>query len=314
MKLKFLSLSLIVPALLASCNLNNDDDSNYQKFTYSTCNLVIPADGNAFPSNDAYVLYYYPYSSTVTVSSTALSLGVGSAPFTTANMHYDVAAYGDAGAVYTVTKFSGGSALDGNVSISNLSGFTSEIVNTVPSHISEYPFVWNPAIVMQYTANYDYTVKTFSTDAVYNGLTSLTTLNSENPPYDNDQGLYRVVFHTDLKKADVIFYNAKFADRMPSQTFIVKDLEVVYTKNSYMIRMPEGSDGIVPLRQEGQGGQFTPYPSYVFTQFQLAPSTSDLTGVMINYSIDNSYDGKVVAQYRGTFNGFYTYSGPTASN
>ena len=313
-QIKLFSTALLGLALaFSSCNLNNDDNENYQSFTYSVCNLVIPQNGDApFAAEDNYVLTYFPYSGNVSVTSSKLSLGVGTTSFTTTQMPYTVKAYGDAAGMYEVTRFAGGKANENGVAITDLSGYTSQMVNVLPPNIASMPgytFRANPALVMSYVANYDYVIKTFKPDAVYNGKTTIITQGMEGMPYSNENILYRVVFHTDLKSADIIFYNAQFADRMPAINFVVRNLAVTYNKSGYMIGMPQGTQYIVPEMPEGQSGQYTPYESYRFTTFNFNVSDAQLTTGALNFNIEMVANGQVRAQYTGMFSGAYVYSG-----
>lgn len=304
---------------LTSCNLENNDSDNYQSIPYPAINLVIPQDGTPFAADDAYTLVYYPYTQTVTVNSQNLSLGIGSSPFTTSAMPYDVKAYSDNSGLgyYEVTKFSGGNGVYNGTSISNLSGYTSQLINLIPETVPTfpaYPYVARAALVMKYTANYDYDVYTFTGDAVYNGNTSVVTLGGEGAPFISDETLYRVVFHKDLKQADILFLNAKFNERMPSNriNFLVKDLNVTYTKTGYTLSMPEGTEEIIPLYYEA--GQFTNYPMYRFTSFNFATSIgSNLTEAQINFNLNAMNGNDIAARYNCSFNGSYVTSGQSGN-
>lgn len=303
---------------LGSCNLENSDKDNYQSIPYSTVNLVIPQDGEAFAAEDNYTLVYYPFSQSVTVSSQNLNLGVTSAPFTTAAIPYTIAAYSnDEGYGYfEVTKFSGGNGVYNGTSISNLSGYTSQLVYILPETVptfSNYPYTARGVLVMNYTANSDYNVYTFQSDAVYSGNTSVVTLGGGADTYINNETYYRVVMHKDLKKADILFCNAKFNERMPSNriNFLVKDLDVTYTKSGYTITMPAG-DEIIP--QYYEAGQFGNFPKYRFTSFNFVAGVgSNLTEAQINFNLNDMNGEEIAARYNCSFNGNYVRSGRTSN-
>lgn len=305
---------------LTSCNLENSDSDNYLSVPYPAINLVIPQDGNAFAAADYYTLVYYPFSATVTINSQALSLGVGNAPFTTSPIPYTAAAFtNEAGVgVFEVTKFNGGTGTYNGTYISNLSGYTSQLVKLLPETVPDFPMypynanVKNSALVMNYTANHDYNVFTFSGDAVYSGTTSVVSLDGTTAPYSNNETLYRVIFHTDLKQADVLFCNAKFNERMPSNriNFLIKNLDVTFKKNGYSINMPADTDEIVPLYFEG--GSFTPYEMYRFKRFNFDSYTSShLTEAQINFDLNMMTGENVAARYNCSFNGSYVVDGPS---
>lgn len=317
MKKFLLSSSLLAMIFgLSSCNLDNNDSDNYQSRPYTAVNLVIPQSGDAFAAADNYVLVYYPFSQSMTVSSQALSLGVGTAPFTTNQMPYQAAAYTITGNdAYEVTKFNGGSGVYNGTSISNLSGYTSELLYFLPTTVPNfptYPYVPKAALVMNYTANYDYDVYTFASDAVYYGNTTVISLDGATAPFTSDETYYRVVFHTDLKQADILFCNAKFNERMPSGriNFLVKNLDVTFNKNGYTITMPEGKDELIPDYFEG--GAFTPYPMYRFKTFNFSSYIgSKLTEAQINFNLDAMSGENVSARYNCAFNGAYVVDGPS---
>lgn len=309
--------TLLLGMGLTSCNLNSDEGDNYQSFNYSVCNLVTPlSGGNSFATFDTYNLVYYIYAGNVTVTSTSLSLGIGTTSFTTAPMPYTVQAYGTIQNYLEVTKFNGGQALGNGATISNLSGFTSQWLNFLPSEtvpMIKYPVNYTPALVISYLAEYDYNVRTFSPDAIYGGSTSVSIVGAPMPPYTSDGVYYRVIFHNDLKQADVIFYNAKFAEMMPALNFVVRNLDVVYNRSGYSIQIPAGQY-IVPEMQSGQSGTLLPFEKYRFTSFNLVPTSTDLTNAMITYNIDQ-IDPEVdlntaVASFNCSFQGAYVYSEP----
>lgn len=311
MKLKSLSILMSAAALmsLSSCNLDNDPENNYQNRTFTTCNLVIPASDVSFVTEGTYVLTYYTYDGNMSVQTSDLSLGYGKLNFATSAMPFTVQAYTDNGQLYEVTKFKDGIYNDNSTVINNLSGYTSYIVNTLVPNvdpiISDYPSVFYPALVMQYTANYDYRIKTFSRDAVYVGNTTIRT-QSTGESFTNKDVRYRVYLKDGFTKADVIFYQAKFAEKMPSITFVVKNLAVKGTRNGYSLSIPEGQT-IVPEMYEG--GSLTPFPAYTFTSFLLNTTDDNLTTVGVNYTIVGNM-GPVQETYYGTFAGPYVIDGP----
>lgn len=306
-KLLILGISGMLFAL-SSCNVNSDDDENYQTLTYRCCNLVIPSSGDSFAAADAYALTYYLYSGQLTVSSSALTLGNGTAPFATTMMPYTAQAYSNnLNQIFEVTKFSGGKANSNGIAVNNLSGFTSQIVNVLSTGdpiIPAYPFTAVPALVMSYNVNDSYTVKTFQPDAIYTGTTTINT-QSDGTMFSNDGVRYRIVFHQDLKKADVIFYDAKFAQNMPvTITVILENLDVTYNKTGYVIR---NSEPIIPLMY-AQGAS-TPFPGYKFVDFTFMTSNDRLTTANINYTVARMTGDTETDRFMCMFNGYYVREG-----
>lgn len=322
MKFKSLFLMLALAGTLASCNLDTEDKDNYTNIPYSVCNLVTSVSGEqAYATKDNYTLTYYTVAGKVVVNSSKLSVAAQTSSFTSSEMPYSLTAYGEYPAYYEVTKFQGGSSSFNGMPITNLQGFTSGWLNYLPvdpanpnaTSLPGYYYSPQAALVISYNVGTDYLVRTFLPDAVYGGTTTVNTVGAPLPPYIGQETLYRVVFKQDLKSADIIFYNAKFNERMPATTFIVRGLEVVYNNSGYTIRIPSGVDSIVPEMPEGEG--LTPYDPYRFTTLTLTPSSADLTQALITFNIDNMvYDETLgEAQVRGSFNctfeGAYTYSG-----
>lgn len=301
MKLKLFSISMLAGLMgLSSCNLDDDPDSNYQTWSYNdVVNLVIPNNGTPYATKSNYVLKLFDTLGEITVSNSNLNLEGSSENFTSSLMKYNLYALGTLENI--VVKFSGGYCNGANMTlVTNLNGFTSWAYNSLGERdpqIGEYLWYPRPALVMQYNAYQKYTVKTFMQDAIYTGNTTIMTEGAPNNDFNSGSVRYRVYFQSDLKTADVIFYNAKFAERMPEITFVVKGLEVNYTRNGYTLSIPEGKT-IQPEMFEG--GSLTPYPAYTFTSFLLNNGSSDLTTASINYTITSQY-----ATYRGVFNGYY---------
>ena len=284
---------------LSSCNLEPDNENNFYNYTYTVGNLIVPPMGDPAASISTYTLKYYPYDGKVSVISSNLVYNSSKIIFSTPAMPYTGAAYSTPYAQYAeMTTFSGGMFNEGGLSISNLSGTTSQLIYpllptdpTIPS----YPLQIGAALMMKYTVNQSETVKTFQLDAIYAGNTSITT-QSTGDIYQNSEIRYRVVFSDDLKKADIIFYSAQFAEKMRPITFVLEDLEVVYNRNGYMIQIPEGQTEITPLYYEG--GNLTPFPTYKFTRFTFANTSDNMTSAAINYTVASAS-----TNYIGMFNG-----------
>lgn len=309
MKLKALLLGLCGLGLgFTSCNLNDDPDNNYFTGTYTCCNLVIPSDGESFAMNATYDLAFYYTTGQVNVATSNLNLGYGTFSFSSTLMPSVTKYYSVdwSNSPLDVTTFSGGSANDNGVVVQNLKGYTSSIVNVLSTNDPVNPaYKFTPYIplVMSYTVNHDYTVKTFMPDAIYRGETVIRTVSTGNT-FTNSGVRYRVYFSQDLKKADIIFYNAKFAEAMPlTINFVLKNLDVTYNKSGYIISNSNG-EPVNPWMYESDG--LTENPAYQFTSFQFINSSSDL-------SVGNCYYTVQIgnAQYRGEFSGYYVLSGQT---
>lgn len=293
---------------MSSCSLDDDDedkngidDNNYQSTVYICANHVTAPDGQAFATNANYTMTFYYMLGTASVSTSDLSLGYGNMGFLTNGMDLTTTYYQYNGQRLDVTSFSGGTGSGNGVTVANLGGFTSSIVNILGTNDPinpMYPFISRIPLVMSYKANNDYTVKTFMPDAIYTGNTTIATVGSEADPFQNDAIRYRVVFDKDFKKADVIFYNAKFADRMPvTINFVLQDLDVEFNRNGYVLK----GENLTPSLYESDG--LTPAPNYQVTSFEWINTSDDLTVSSARYTVQIG-----PAQYLGTFQGFYVLS------
>lgn len=298
---KIMGLMLFGALGLTSCNLEPDEKDNYQVTDFTACNLVIPNDGDAFATRgNVYRLTFYPTIGNVTVQGNNINLGYTNVDFLTSEMPYvQNQMLNEDMTITDIVKFQGGIYNLNGVTVTDLKGFYSTIVNIITkddTQIEGLPTKFYLPLIMQYTVNNNYRIKTFMPDQVYTGTTTLYT-ESTGTNFTNDEGKYRIVFSNDLKKADVIFYNAKFAERMPSITFVLRDLDVVYNKAGFAVQIPEG-ETIIPLWAEGNS--LTPFPSYKFTSFLLSNSSDNLATAAINYTVEGMGD-----RYRGMFTGVY---------
>lgn len=308
MKLKTLLFAIPLSGLmLSSCNLENDPTGNYTSGSFVCCNLISNASGDSYASLCSYKTIFYYTDGTMQLSTDMLNLDNTTYSFTSGMMNCDTKYYsvdGQSG-IFDVTSFAGGSVNTGKISVENIKGFTSSLVNILSTNDPVNPaFPFTPYIpmVMSYTVDNKYNVKTFMPDAIYTGTTEIRSAGSNSTPFTNDGIRYRVVFQKDLKKADIIFYNAKFADRMPiTINFVLKDLDVEYSGGSYVISNAAG-EPINPWMYEASG--LTENPNYKFTSFRFINSSDDLTIGQAFYTVQM---GEAI--YNGEFNGFYVSKG-----
>lgn len=307
MKLKLLLLGCIAAGFgLASCNLDSDENDNYMNGQYSCCNLVIPSEGgDAFATRANYTMSFYYLNGTAALTTNNLSLGYGNLTFTTNAMPTETKLYDVNGKTLDVTSFSGGKVSDNGVTVTNVKGYLSSIFNVISTNDPinpAYKFTAMIPIIMSYNVNYDYTVKTFMPDAIYTGTTNIRAVGSQADPFTNDGVRYRVVMSNDLKKADIIFYNAKFDERMPvTINFVLQNLDITFNKGGYII---SGKD-LIPQLYEASG--LTPVPDYKITNFLLTNASDDLTVANIMYTVNMERTG---TQYNGDFQGYYALTGP----
>lgn len=267
----------------SSCNLDTDDQDSYRTITYACCNLVIPEAGQPFATSATYSLTVYPISQTLVANTTDLSLGYGSMNFKTAPMELKTEFYTDG----NVSSFSGGMS-DAGIQVTNLKGYESSIRNTLtPEENTMFGYQFDKTklpLVMSYTADYDYTVKTFMPDAVFAGRTTVIAMGEGSEPFTTNDIKYRVLFKKDLKTVDIYFYNAKFISMMPAISFALVDLPVEYTKTGYMI----SDTNVEPKQYQASANNqdiWVPMPGYTMDSFKFETTSSDLTQGHLNFSL-----------------------------
>lgn len=295
---------LFVGATLSSCNLDVDEENNMVSDTFYCANLIMPADGETFATSASYKLNFY-LSGNMQVTTSNLSLGTGGAySFASSNMPYvsELGTYN--GQKVGINRFSMGKASANGLVIDNIQGCTTAFVNLIstndPLHDS-YKWVSLVPLVMSYTANYDYIVKTFMPDAIYNGTTTVSTIGDASAaPRTNDGIRYRVVFKDNYKKASIFFYEANFGDPMPAYVtvnFVLEDLEVEFLKNGYKI----SGLNLIPTLY-GNGG-WDEFPAIRITSFEFINTSDNLTTGTASYQV--SAYGR---NYDCMFNGAYCYT------
>lgn len=151
----------------------------------------------------------------------------------------------------------------------------------VPSKTMHYAF-------MQYKYTDDWSVRTFWPDVTFRGTTTTTYPGMEGP-FVNKTMSYRVVMQRKenaiTNKADVIFYNARFAPKAPEILVVLKNLDLKFTQRGYEI---SGQD-VIPYMLEGEG--LTETPRYKFNAFTLTVG-GDMTTASVSYRVAEVFKGE----------------------
>lgn len=300
MKFKLLLLSAVFSGLgLTSCNLDSDDSDQQLSYQLTCANFVTSVEGEAFATSATYNLTFFYVPGTLSINTSNLVLGLGNTNgFTTDKMPFTTEG--------NFNKFSGGKASDNGLTISNLSGYTTSDLYNLEGADKEIitGFNWNSSItplVMSYNANYDYTVKTFLPDAIYRGVTSVAAIEAPGMTYQGDATKYRVIFTDDYKKATVIFYGAKFNERMPEITFMLKDLAVTWINDGAKRGYSIDGTNIIPYQYEAKA--WDPNEGFPFLTFNFTNTSSDLTGAAASYTLKVKTMGDMT--FTNTFTGSY---------
>lgn len=152
-----------------------------------------------------------------------------------------------------------------------------------------------PILVGKYKVGNLFEVVTCSTDMSFFG-TTVTTYPPDNS-YSTDKMVYRVFLDIKNQTADVVIYDAKFAEPAPALANVyLPSLKLTLKDGNYEV---EGND-VVPMVPEGEGAQTTllPYPNFTFKSFKLStiPGTL-LSKVNVEYQVGAMFKGKFSGKY-----------------
>lgn len=299
--MKVIKLTAIAGAALAlstltSC-LKSDDAKDERTINFKVLSLVTPKDVDK-PSNVAtgtYAVTLDNINGTMSVSTANLKLETADLDFTTDYTKFTLKTNGQNLLVYnanwplTESTSGYGNVENLNLLVSNGTYFVGDV--DVPG----YPLVnVDAACVIGYKVN-NFEVHTFPQQAFYVGKTSTTYPNQDGTQgrYENEGIVYRVVLNVVEKKALVILYHAKFAEKAPELAMVLKDLDITYNHGGYKV----SGTNVIP-EVVGDGG-LTPYPNFKFDKFEMSTIDMQLTQVRMNYDVASRYHG----EFRGTYFG-----------
>lgn len=301
---------------LGSCikDHENSMESNTPIISY---NLLTPVsgEGEAYVRLNKYSVAMKWPDQTIALSSPSLSLPSGATTsFTTVPLpaSQEVVFIGDKG--YEAIQFAASDASSDGARVTDLKGVlaqsayippllstgintgssgqegTIDFDKTFPLFI---PGNSNHYAVIQYTLNNTWKVRTFWPDVTFRGST-VTSYPGMTEPYENTEMSYRVIMklkdNLPTDKADVIFYNAKFAPPAPEVTVVLKDLDLKFTDKGYTI----AGNNIIPQMYMDQ--VLADNPKYKFNAFNLSVS-GDLTGANIEYTVADVFHGSFTGRY-----------------
>lgn len=287
------AVALAAPAL-TSC-LGNENDNREQTLAYNIVNLVTPSDASVKPYMSTGTYSFYLKENNLTVSTTDLQLGTSKSFFATAEVPYSqtVSAGG------TVISFSGCSGNvnnDSSLPLNNFSGRITSLVYYVGTAVPGVVGIMTPTPipVLKYNIANDYTVRTFCRDAYYAGTTNthFTDKDGNTGSFQNKEIIYRAVIDVTKMTADVVIYNAQFAQQQPRiAVMVLKDLTVETLPNGYRI---VGQD-IIP--QVVEGASTTPNPAFPFKKFQMTTVSDNLDQVAMEFNVGERFQGSFSGAY-----------------
>ncbi|MCM1153116.1 MAG: hypothetical protein NC328_05635 [Muribaculum sp.] len=311
---KNLLLLAALSMLFSSCLKDSVDE---RTTVYQTVNLVIPNDQNAAPTVNmaSYTVKTDMTAGTMTLSCPDVVVDGIKSAFTSDAMPFRswTAMQG------SINTFSGGKGMLAQLPVTGVSGAISGLFYypAKPVSLPGINFIgadmFGPMVVLQYNIGDTYKVKTFNRDMIFAGdtQTHYSFKGEVMPTYTTQDIMYRLVFHTDFKKADLVLYNAKFAAEQPFAiaAMVLKDLDVEFNHRGYIVS-GKNVEPQVPENDEDKVG-YTTYDSYTFKTLLIQTTTEDLTGATIDFTVENPMDPS--GDYRGQFNGAYVLTSLSAN-
>lgn len=276
-----------VALLLGGCN--NDPVDSTSQVTYPVYSLV--TDRSSADTQAVASAYNFTFNFTKenVILAAALSYGGSTRTFTSKET------------TYTSDTYSGGMVIklgaieaywDNNASkpIENLRCEISSMINTydkevlgVPDLTEEQRVSLNyPAILVSYSVGTDYIVSSFPMVAWYKGETNTTY--PGDGQFSDENMVYRVAVDVPKRTANVVIYEARFAEAMPSLPAVVlENLPVVFENGTYTIK----AENVVPKVAEGNG--LTEYPNYIFNSFEFR--RAGMAQAAISYTVAGRFNG-----------------------
>lgn len=294
-KISILTLSLIgimSAAGFTSCGV--DDPKSEMTLSEAVNNIVIPSDseGEVSVQKDCKYSFVFDFvNNEVAISTADLQLGGSKASFTTEPFDFKLLYYGNK-RIYTFNGGEGtlaGGGTQAGKEVKDFKGVFSEEFFLFVYDYGFYPAssrMYMP--LLSYKAG-DYTVKTFASDSYFAGTTTTTYPGKDGmQSFNSDDAIYRIIFSEDLKTADVVIYDIKFAQEMPNplKMVVLENVEVKYSANGYSI----SGENIMPKYLEGDG--LTDYPERVFDSFHFETVAGDMANGKCEYVCAKVFKGE----------------------
>lgn len=303
---KFLLLSPLVAMLgLMACESDNDQQIQI-RFQVPVINIVSNLQsGETSATKGTYLmnLIYTGADGTGEISSNDLVLNASNMTLTTQESPFGGNSWlGSAYFKNVKGTVSGNNSYD----ITNSLFYSTPFYFYTPAHAGNYTYtpiyintamgaISQPVLIANYTLGNDYQVRTFPGDAFFAGKTQTQyDANGNTMTNTAEDIVYRVFFESDLSKANMVIYNARFSgnpNEPLKEAIIIKGLNVEYSTSGITI---SGSN-LIPDVVEGLAT--TPYPDYIFNDIVFRTTDKNLTLCTISY--------QVAGRYYGSFSGSY---------
>jgi len=303
---KFLVFGTAVAALLLMSSCMKDDDGNSSSRTalIPAYNLYTPLSGVAAPSVG---LARYNFTTafpaqTITVSTDNMVMPGGTVgSFKCMPLQFDQGQMMVDDINRLTIEFSGSNVSESGSKVTSLNGLITQAAyapgdQEIPGYKRLIPDNSLQYVIMQYVLDDTWQVRTFWPDMTFRGSTTTTFPgdSGESSTFQNDDIAYRIVMELTKEnaltgKADVIFYNAKFAPNMPGITVVLKNLDLKFTTAGYTISGKQA----VPYMVEA--GELQETPRFKFDNISVE-CTGDLSSAIITYQVATVFKGRFQGQ------------------
>ncbi|MCM1291055.1 MAG: hypothetical protein NC201_01640 [Prevotella sp.] len=288
-KIIFLSgITCILAAALSSCS---SDDPKFQTTVgYNVLNLVVPIDNSVKPycQKGVFTLVTESYAGTVDVSCDGITLSGKTYKFNTGTIQMQ-------GGGYTIGFQAPYIYSPYGYKIQSLKGTISTLINgpqTFPFSLPAIPNIYGlsdfgVACLISYEIPEVAIVKTFQRESYYKGTNSTQSLAGS---FSAPQMVCRTVLDIDKNKGTVVVYYAQFNNDMEAQTLIIKDLDILFTKDGFKLT----GENITPINPASQQLENLKIDNITFTA-----NGENIT--------NGSLEMKVANKYTTTFTGSLLY-------
>lgn len=156
-----------------------------------------------------------------------------------------------------------------------------------------------PLVVGSYGVGNRFKVITCSSDMSFFGK---TVTKYPGGSYENSSMVYRIFIDVKKKTADVVIYDAVFANNMPALAVVyLPSLPLILKDGNYEIV----AENVIPMVPEGSNGAavdvdsvLVPYPNFAFKSFKLTTVPGSLLSkVEITYKVGAAFEGSFEGKY-----------------
>ncbi len=280
-----------VAMLTAGTSCSKHDPESTYTVSYPIYNLYTPlTDGQAaHVSPGTYQLFYDFINVTVQIGANGVTWNNAAYNFTTDAVRFTSGYDKDGGEVIEFKNAKAtvaGMEVDMTGMLTNRKYYTKQVVPDIDGGVLNYYEL--PVIAFGYNIGDLYSVRTFNPESYIGGTTQTTyEMDGEPKTYTTNKMLYRTVIDPQKMTADMVMYNARFADEMGRDlvAVVLKNLNVEWLPNGYRI---SGND-IIPFYLEGEALQ--PIPPFTFNSISVSTVGDRLTDFVIDYEVAGKYKG-----------------------